>query len=290
MPPGLAALTSPAAPDELLAQLARCEPFVVHDLGASIAELRELPMLGSLAALLRRWPDEVRVHLPDVRDEAHAVSASPEDARKMFASGMGLLFDDVQRYAPSLVLWLDAIRSDLGMSALTEARCLVYAIPVDKGTAWHFDQNVNLVLQLHGTKTWWVAPNAHVDRPMTRHTVGQPMDPELESYVRGPMLAGEPANAREIVLEAGSLLVVPRGVWHATRATTEALSLNFTFSPPTWIDLLTAALRGRLAQSAAWRHTASPAAAATFEALLRELADDAAHWSAADILAVTEGT
>jgi 50S ribosomal protein L16 3-hydroxylase len=103
------------------------------------------------------------------------------------------------------------------------------------------------------------------------------------------MLEGVPADAREIVLAPGSLLFVPRGVWHATRATTDALSLNFTFTAPTWLDLMTAALRSRLALSPAWRETAAPAATATFEALVRELAEDAATWTAADILAATEG-
>jgi 50S ribosomal protein L16 3-hydroxylase len=290
MAPGLAALTHPDATDELAACFARNEPLVVHGLGSSIAELTALPLVASLDALLQIWPDVVQAHLPDVRDESHAVSVSPQDARKLFANGMGLLFDDAGRYAPALVPWLDAIRSELGLSALTQQRCLVYATPTAKGTAWHFDQNVNFVLQVHGTKTWWLAPNAHVERPMTRHTVGQHVDAELQSYARLPMLGSEPANVREIVLEPGSLLFVPRGVWHATRATTDALSLNFTFTAPTWIDLLTAALRGRLALSREWRETAAPASAETFEALLRELAEDAAHWNAADILAVTEGS
>ena len=289
MAPGLAALTHPDATDELAACFARNEPLVVHGLRDSIAELTALPLVASLDALLQCWPDVVQAHLPDVRDESHAVSVSPQDARKLFANGMGLLFDDVARYAPTLVPWLDAIRSDLGLSALTQQRCLVYATPAAKGTAWHFDQNVNFVLQVHGTKTWSLAPNAHVERPMTRHTVGQLVDAELHSYARMPMLDGVPADVREIVLEPGSVLFVPRGVWHATRATTDALSLNFTFTAPTWIDLLTAALRGRLALSREWRETAAPASAATFEALLRELADDAAHWNATDILAVTEG-
>jgi 50S ribosomal protein L16 3-hydroxylase len=77
-------------------------------------------------------------------------------------------------------------------------------------------------------------------------------------------------------------------MWHATHASTDALSLNFTFSPPTWIDLFTAALRSRLALSSSWRETAEPLSVATFEALVRELADDAGSWTAMDILAATE--
>ena len=98
-----------------------------------------------------------------------------------------------------------------------------------------------------------------------------------------------PADSQSIVLAAGSMLFVPRGVWHCTYAESDALSLNFTYSAPTWIDLLMAALRSRLAQASEWRETAIPASAHELDALLRELADDVPHWSASDILAATEG-
>jgi 50S ribosomal protein L16 3-hydroxylase len=288
MTPGLAALIAPRAVSDLIASFACNEPLVVHGMKDALAELFALPMLASLEALLGSWPDRIQVHLPDVADEASSVTASPHDARKLFASGMGLLFDDAHQYAPQLVPWLDAIRADLGLSALTHQRCLVYATPAGKGTAPHFDQNANFVVQLHGAKTWWLAPNTHVARPMTRHTMGQQVDPELQSYARLPMPSELPADRTEIVLEAGSVLFVPRGVWHATHATTDALSLNFTFSPPTWIDLFTAALRSRLALSSAWRETAAPLSCAAFDALLRSLAEDAVGWNATDILAATE--
>ena len=289
MTPGLAALIHPHAVAELVGSLRRDEPFAVHGVRDSIAELLAIPFLASLEALLGAWPDQIQVHLPDIADEASSITASPHDARKLFASGMGLLFNEVHLYAPQLVPWLDAIRADLGLSRLTQQRCLVYATPAGKGTAPHFDQNVNFVLQVHGTKTWWLAPNTNVARPMTRHTMGLPVDVELQSYATLPMPDELPADRTEVVLEPGSCLFVPRGTWHSTHATTDALSLNFTFSPPTWIDVFTAALRGRLALSSDWRETAAPASVATFEALLRELADDARSWSATDILAATEG-
>jgi 50S ribosomal protein L16 3-hydroxylase len=288
--PGLAALIDPLSIAELRSRLARSEALVVHGMKDSVAALFAIPFLASLEALLGSWPDQVHVHLPDVADEASTVTAAPHDARKMFASGMGLLFDEAQRFAPELVPWLDAIRADVGLSALTQQRCLIYATPAGKGTAAHFDQNVNFVLHLHGTKTWWLAPNHNVARPMTRHTLGQPVDPELHTYATLPMPEGMPAERIEIVLEPGSLLFVPRGVWHATHAATDALSLNFTFSPPTWIDVFTTALRSRLAMSSDWRETAAPLSVATFDALLKELAEDAPHWNATDILATTEAS
>jgi 50S ribosomal protein L16 3-hydroxylase len=289
MTPGLAALIHPHSVSELGGSFRRNEPFVVHGMRDSVAELFAIPFLGSREALLGAWPDQIQVHLPDIADEASSISASPHDARTLFASGMGLLFDEAQLYAPQLVPWLEAIRADLGLSALTQRRCLVYATPAGKGTAAHFDQNVNFVLQVHGTKTWRLAPNENVTRPMTRHTMGLLVDAELQSYARLPMPDVLPADSIEIVLEPGSVLFVPRGTWHATHATGDALSLNFTFSPPTWIDVFTAALRSRLALSSDWRETAAPLSVATFDALLRELADDAPHWNATEILAATEG-
>jgi len=288
MTAGLAALIHPRSVSELRGCVGRDEPFVAHGVRDSIAELFAIPFLASLDALLGSWPDQVQVNLPDVADEASTLTATPHDARKLFANRMSLLFDEAHRYAPRLVPWLDAIRADLGLSALTQQRCLIYATPAGGGTAPHFDQNLNFVLQVHGTKTWWLAPNTNVARPMTRHTMGLPVDPELQSYARLPMPQELPVDRTEVVLEPGSVLFVPRGIWHSTRATTDALSLNFTFSPPTWIDVFTAALRSRLALSPDWRETAAPRSAATFEALLRELADDAQHWNATEILAVTE--
>ncbi len=287
--PGLAALIDPLPLAELRERFLRDEPCVVHGRRAASAALRELRSLASLETLLGSWPDQIQAHLPDVADEASSVAVTPHDARKMFASGMALRFDEVERYEPALVTWLDALRAELGLSALTQQRCLVYATPAGNGTAPHFDQNVNFVLHLHGTKTWWLAPNTNVDRPMTRHTLGQPVDAELSSYAALPMPDELPvADRTEVVLQPGSLLFVPRGCWHMTHASTDALSLNFTFSPPTWIDVFTTALRSRLALSSEWRSTAAPLAVATFEALLAELVADAQGWNASDILAATE--
>lgn len=289
MQPSLDALLPPRSVAELRTCLAADAPFVVHGLGERLLPLTGLPCLRSLDAMLATWPRSVQAHLPDVADEASAIEVPPADARKLFDCGMGLLFEDVHAGAPELAQWLAALRGDLGLSALTHGRCLVYATPAGKGTAPHFDQNHNFVLQLHGTKRWWLAPNDHVERPLTRHTIGLPVDPELQTYARAPMPLRMPEERRELSLAPGSLLFVPRGVWHATEADSDALSLNFTYTAPTWLDLLSAALRGRLALSPAWRATATPASPHAFAALLRELADDVRDWDAADILAVTEG-
>ncbi len=264
------------------------KPHVVHGLKNEIYELTSLPFLSSLESMLNSWPGIIHAHLPDVRDEASSVDVNAIDARKLFSNGMGLLFNEVQTISPVLETWLQAFRTDLGLSAMTIARCLVYATPDGKGTAPHFDQNINFVLQIHGTKKWWMAPNTDVINPLTRFTMGQAPDPEMMSYLENPMPERMPTKAECIELYPGSLLFVPRGHWHSTEAEGDALALNFTFTAPTWIDLLTAALRGRLAQSPEWRETAHPTNSTKFNELISMLRSDLPHWNAEDILSVTE--
>jgi 50S ribosomal protein L16 3-hydroxylase len=284
----LDALFQPRSRAEFTVAYAANHPFVVHGLTDSITALTALPLLASLDALLNAWPFPVAAHLPNVADEASSIEASVVDARKLFDNGMGLLFNEAHLIAPELQRWLHGLRQELQLSALTQSRCLVYATPKGKGTAGHFDQNINFVLQLHGRKQWQLAANSHVESPLTRHTMGQLVDAELQTYAALPMPNKMPDDCQTIVLEPGSLLFVPRGMWHATHGFSDALSLNFTYSSPSWLDIFTTALRGRLAMSSVWRETATPMNAEMFQQLLLELAHDAPHWDADEILAVTE--
>lgn len=302
MDPVLKSLISPHSVSEFFDQAWPKAPFVTHGLDQSIRELTSLLMLQSREAMLNVWPRTVQVHLPDVRDESSAIDATPDVARAKFADGMALLFNNVEKESIVLQNWLARLRRELGLPTATYSRCMVYATPDGKGTAPHFDQNINFVLQLHGTKTWWLAPNTHVENPTQRFTIGQPLDPELASYVEREMPSAMPGlgegKCQKIVLKPGSMLFVPRGFWHSTSAEGEALALNFTFSQPTWVDLFTAALRSRLSLSPAWRELADGVtsndedrralAQNRLDELLIELVHDLPHWEAADILAATE--
>lgn len=273
------------------------KPIVLHNRQEVFADLTHLPFLKSFDDLIKAWPTAVTAYLPGTPDEVNSSKLSVEDAKKAFEQeGRGLCFDDANNYSPEINEWLEMLKMDLGISNLTISRSLIYAIAKGKGTAAHFDQNINFVYQVHGTKKWWVAPNTSVENPMTRHTIGHPLDEELASYAQNPMPDSMPEDAEEFILKPGSLMFLPRGAWHKTEALSDAISLNFTYSAPTWIDILTTALRARLAQSDVWRETASFVneqdlhvhAIEKFDFLLSELAEDVQSWKAYDILKSTE--
>lgn len=296
MQPGLSQLIYPHSMTEFLKVYASGQPLVVHDLANQMSSIFQLPFLNSVEDLIRIWPDKIQAHLPDVRDEVSSIDTNSKDAFKLYQNGMGLLFNEAHHLSPMLMETVEKIRKDLGLSAHTYSRCLIYATPDGKGTAPHFDQNINFVLQIKGVKKWKLAPNEHVINPLTRHTIGQPTDPEIQSYENAPMPLKMPKDCESVELRPGSMLYVPRGYWHSTEASGDALALNFTFTAPTWIDIFLAALRSRLALSPEWRETADGVsdpfrrdeAEEKFDYLLSTLKDDLPHWQAASILAATE--
>jgi len=271
-------------------------PFIVHNQTESFKELFSLSLLNSIDDLLKLWPKEVGSYNQGIADEGNSIKVSISEAKALFHSGRGLYFDDPNTIDSTINKWLMGIKEDLGLSNLTYSRSLIYAIKKGFGTATHFDQNINFVLQVHGTKKWWIAPNTHVKNPMTRHTLGLEIDPELKSYTDSEMPISIPENAIEYTLEPGSMLFVPRGAWHKTEALSDALSLNFTYSAPTWIDLVTTTIRARLVQSEKWRETANfvndpvlyPKALETLDDLLADLSVDMLDWRASNILGLTE--
>lgn len=296
MKSGLSALIHPHTFEEFNNLYELNSPFVVHNNFEHMKAIRDLPFLESLEVLLKSWPSTIQAHLPDVRDESSSIDTNTFDAHKLFNNGMGLLFNEAQNISPLLVKWLEEIKSDLGLSQMTYARSLIYATPDGKGTAPHFDQNMNFVYQIHGTKVWHMAPNLDLINPLTRHTMGTIPDQEMMGYLEAPLPTAMPKDVETYELKPGSVLFVPRGYWHSTEARGDALALNFTLTAPTWLDLFTAALRSRLAMSPDWRETANGInnvnsrhqASAKFDFLLSTLVEDLPFWRAEEILDAIE--
>jgi 50S ribosomal protein L16 3-hydroxylase len=297
--PGLLGLLGTTSSDSFFENHWPDSPLVTHQNNEAWMDFFERPYLASLAELLKTWTGSVQAHLPDKSDEVSAVDATTGDAQKLYDCGMSLLFNHVERQDPFLEAWLGTLQADLGLPAMTNKRCMIYATPDGRGTAPHFDQNINFVFQIRGTKRWRVARNESVINPLERHTMGMSVEPEMQAYASEPMPLTMPANTEEIVLRPGSLLFVPRGFWHQTQAEGESLALNFTFNQPTWIDILSIALKSRLSLSPAWRGLADGVsssdqdrrafATSVFAELLQDLKEDLPSWQADEILAATEG-
>lgn len=227
---------------------------VTHGSLARFESLSSLPELSSVSAVLAAFSEPVMVMMPDERDESSTVKVDGRAARKLYENGMALCFSSVDAAMPEVSRWLQAIRIELGLPSATYARALIYAAKPGAGNKPHYDANANIVVQLQGTKRWQIAPNSHVIDPTDRWAMTSPhLPPELDA--RSPRMPREmPSDATSIDLVPGSVLFVPRGYWHATDVCSEdTLALNFTYSQPTWAEVVTAALLSRLHREPAFR-------------------------------------
>jgi len=263
------------------------QTVVCHGPLSRLGALASLPELAHLGSLLAAYEAPVRVALPGKRDEHSSMHVEPAAAEAKYREGLALIFDRVERFIPLVAQWVEQLRLELSLPARCEARSIVYATPSGGGNSPHFDANVNVVVQLKGTKRWRLAMNHHVRRPTDRFAMNQgaPSE-ELEVYVEAPFPTRMPEHAAVVDLVPGSVLFVPRGYWHETEASEDTLALNFTFSQPTWVDGVLLALRTRLLQHEAWREVASGTIP---EALLAQLQDEVMELSEGEVFTALDG-
>lgn len=235
-------------------------PLFIPAVKNKLPGIFNLGQLQNLEALIAPRIEKVRACLPDFDDEYSSLHLDPKDALKAYRNNMTLVFDSMQAQDSSIAATLNNIREDLGLvtggaeNNLCKARSIVYATPAGGRTRLHFDANANFVIQLQGTKRWSLAPNTSVDNPTERFTAGaDEMPAALEKQCHAPLLDELPEDSLDYLMEPGCVLFVPRGYWHATETDEDSLSLNFTFSQPTWADVFTKSLQELLLNSEEWR-------------------------------------
>ena len=175
---------------------------------------------------------------------------SPQNAAQFQDIGATLYFINVP--LPALT---DSLADFLGAPRRKVLASLFFT-PAGGGAVPHFDKNENFTIQLTGAKRWQVGETPMVPTAPDSYTLG--------SSVITPALAPLMAEARRppertVDLEPGTLLYVPRGTVHHTGAGEPSWSLNLSYCPSMWLDLLRVGLQERLAASPAWRGTVTGA-------------------------------
>ena len=237
-------------------------PLFVPATKNKLKAIFDLEQLRDLESLVAARSLKVRACLPDFDDEYSSILLDPQDALKAYHNSMTLVFDSMHLQNDVLKESLNQIRQDLGLvtggeSDLCKARSIVYATPSGEGTRLHFDANANFIIQIRGSKQWILAPNDSVKNPTERFTTGSlEMPAALEKQCHAMLLDEAPEDAIKVDMQPGCVLFVPRGYWHATTTFEDSLSLNFTFSQPTWADVFTKSLQEYLLMSSDWRELA----------------------------------
>lgn len=146
--------------------------------------------------------------------------------RNEFVDGYTIVLNGLQRYVPAIASLAHAIDVELNFETQVNA---YITPPESQGFAPHYDDHDVLILQIQGSKTWYVYERADVSpRDLRRRDVFDAAD------------LPPPTNLR---LEAGDVMYLPRGRVHAAEANAApSIHLTLGIHAPTVLTLVTRTL------------------------------------------------
>lgn len=159
-------------------------------------------------------------------------------ARELLAAGYTIGIRHAHLLDPALAELAAAFAHDFAAPIDIHA----YITPANKqGFSWHYDAEEVFVLQLRGSKEWWLRKNTVNPWPLVETL---PADMRYEREIM---------PAYRCPLAAGDWLYIPGGYWHRTEAQdAESVSLSVGILAPTAIDAFDF-VRQRLVESLRWR-------------------------------------
>jgi len=266
----LAALWAPKSVADFFTNAWPDEPFLVHGPLARLRGLADAKELTSLEALLEVPCRAVLAqgqHL--AADRFGNLAIEPAQVSSTLKSGATVYFNEPKFRSRALWRWVKTLEQELALAPGT-IRPSVFVSPRGRGARMHFDCTESFVVQLRGRKAWRIARNEQVPFPPVNYLEGEPVPEALAPLVKRPMKA--PKKTRRVVLEAGSVLYLPRGWWHATQTLEDSAHLDLLTALPTWADTLRPLVESLFARG---RHWLTPATAhASAPAMLQQLIDE----------------
>lgn len=149
-----------------------------------------------------------------------------QDAHQWLKAGYTVCSMNLERDIMSVSTLPSTVYGLLLTPPHSELRCNLYRSPVGAGIDLHFDGTDSIILQYSGQKNWWVSrqralPNEHVSG---NHF---PVSDSSESCYDGRRISRPREEELDLfVLNPGDILVLPRGYWHKTIATSTSTSLT----------------------------------------------------------------
>lgn len=205
-----------------------------------LSRLQSVLNWENLGPFLERC-EPVSVWFRSRQGDLQSIRVSAKDSIALSQAGMTVYGDIMPHKFPELgdvfeQGWEAAERLGVGQKSF---RLGFFASRKGSHTPLHFDSGDGFTLQLSGTKRWRLAANTHLPLPDNNFLARGSLPASLHAVGGGPMPAEFPEPSREVTMQPGVMLYVPRGTWHCTDTDEDSLSLDFNFTPRLlWKDVL----------------------------------------------------
>lgn len=161
-----------------------------------------------------------------------------ENLTKLCQEGATLIINQVNKLIPEIAKFAAELNYDLGYGTQVNAYC---SWPGKQGFSSHYDTHEVFVLQIDGSKKWYVFPDT-LKYPLVEQKSKSLQPPEGEAYL-------------SCTLNPGDVLYIPRGHWHYAVALDQpSIHLTLGVHSKTGIDFLEW-LVGELRQQEEWRRS-----------------------------------
>ncbi|MBD2773532.1 cupin domain-containing protein [Iningainema tapete] len=206
--------------------------FIPNEGGNKFADLFSWEKLTYLVNFHHFKYPEMRLAL----DEKVLDESANENPIKHCQEGATLILNGVHKLIPELATFASEIKYDLGCGVQVNAYC---SWPHKQGFSSHYDTHEVFILQIDGTKKWYVFPDTF-KYPLVEQKSSSLPPPEGEPYLT-------------CTLNKGDVLYIPRGHWHYAIAQNEpSLHLTLGVHCRTGIDFLEWVV-SQLRQQEDWR-------------------------------------
>jgi len=247
----LSFLVAPNSVERFLRDFWPDRVFQSHGPLSRLPALFASPELSSFRALASRYRG--RLGFGRGAKSSRMLSMQEANPAHLYEMGMSVYLPDLALNLPGTDGFLRALEAELG---LEESSChvTVWASPREDGASTHFDGEDVISVQLSGTKQFDVAPMREYAYPYGPQfgpggAAYDEMYPQLECGFPDP----SQADFQTISMTPGSVLFVPRGTWHRTRAEQDSFAISIGIRPPCAVDAFLDQLKYLLLQDPEWR-------------------------------------
>lgn len=171
-----------------------------------------------------------------------------DEVGTLLNKGATICITNIHMADPDLARWAKSVRSQLNFSGTVGANC--YISPEGGGLPMHYDRRVATSIQIAGSKRWIYSTTAAKPWPdnnaIFRDGRAEPADVDVGT------LPTE-LDIQEVNLQAGDLLCLPAGAWHAAKGIGVSLAINLYFAPRNFYSMLAPVLHDFAVANGHWR-------------------------------------
>lgn len=247
----LASLVSPTPIDRFLKDFWPERVFHSHGPVARLPAVFSSHELSSFPALASGFHDWMG--FGQGSRSSRMLSVQGINPAHLYELGLTVHLPDITSAVPDAAPFLRALEKDLRVEEGC-ARFTVWASPQGDGLPAHFDGEDVFSIQLAGTKRFEVAPMTDYACPFGVQfgPSGPPFD-DLYPQLENGFPDAKNVEFEVVDMKPGSVLFLPRGTWHRTRADADSFAISIPIRPPTVLESFLEQMRYLLLQDPAWR-------------------------------------